>query len=68
MVEERAAYRGDIGATDPAELIFLDESGVSTAMTRRHARAPRGERACGSAAGAGSRSWARSASAGWSAR
>jgi transposase len=51
VVEERAAYREDAGAVDPAGLIFLDEGGVSTDMTRRHARAPRGERACGSAPG-----------------
>jgi transposase len=30
-------------------LIFVDESGVNTAMTRRYARAPRGERATDSA-------------------
>jgi transposase len=51
VVEERATYREDTGAVDPAELIFLDESGISTDMTRRHARAPRGERACGSVPG-----------------
>jgi transposase len=51
VVEERAAYREDTGAVDPAGLIFLDESGISTDMTRRHARSPRGERACGAAPG-----------------
>jgi transposase len=51
VAEERAAYREDTGAADPAGLIFLDESSVSTDMTRRHARAPRGERACGAAPG-----------------
>ena len=35
------------GRLDPAELIFVDESGVDTRMTRRFARAPRGERARG---------------------
>jgi hypothetical protein len=29
---------------DPAWLVFLDESGVTTEMTRRYGRAPRGER------------------------
>ena len=29
---------------DPARLVFLDESGVTTEMTRRYGRAPRGER------------------------
>jgi hypothetical protein len=33
----------------PAEqLVFLDESGVTTKMARSHARAPRGQRAYGS--------------------
>jgi hypothetical protein len=67
-VEERAAYREDTGAVDPAGLIFLDESGVSTDMTRRHARGASGPAARRRAAGAGSRSWARSASTGWPAR
>jgi transposase len=29
---------------DPERLVFVDESGVSTEMTRRYGRAPRGER------------------------
>jgi transposase len=29
---------------DPSRLVFLDESGASTTMTRRHGRAPQGER------------------------
>jgi transposase len=29
---------------DPARLVFLDESGTQTSMTRTHGRAPRGER------------------------
>ena len=29
---------------DPVRLVFLDESGVTTEMTRRYGRAPRGER------------------------
>jgi transposase len=35
-----------VGA-DPRRLIFLDESGLDTRMTRSHARAPRGRRAVG---------------------
>jgi transposase len=31
-------------ALDPAKLVFLDETGASTAMTRSHGRCPRGER------------------------
>ena len=29
---------------DPARLVFLDESGATTAMTRRYGRGPRGQR------------------------
>jgi len=29
---------------DPAKLVFLDETGATTKMARRHGRAPRGER------------------------
>lgn len=32
-----------------ADLVFLDETGTNTAMSQRYARAPRGERANGSA-------------------
>ena len=48
MAAERAAYRGETAEADPADLIFVDESGVTTRMARTHARAPRGERARGS--------------------
>ena len=34
---------------DPQRLVFVDEAGVSTAMVRTHARAPRGQRAYGTA-------------------
>ena len=36
-----------MAATDPAELVFVDECGTHTSMTRRRARAPRGARARG---------------------
>jgi transposase len=36
-----------VGPLDPAGFVFVDESGTNTAMTRRWARAPRGERAVG---------------------
>jgi transposase len=36
---------------DAAKLVFLDESGMDTAMTPTHARAPRGRRAVGRAPG-----------------
>ncbi len=44
MKAERAAWREEFAAIDPSRLVFLDESGATTAMTRRYGRAPRGER------------------------
>jgi hypothetical protein len=43
----RAAWWAEVATLDPARLIFVDESGTHTAMTRLRARAPRGERAIG---------------------
>lgn len=40
----REAFVAEIGQVAPEDLIYLDESGVSTQMTRLYARAPRGER------------------------
>src|SRR5687768_12597955 len=36
-----------MAGVDPARLVFIDECGTHTSMTRRRARAPRGERAHG---------------------
>jgi transposase len=47
--EERAVFCERIGQLDPKDLVFLDETGITTAMTRLYARAPRNERARGSA-------------------
>ena len=47
MAEERAAYRDEVAEAEPADLLFVDESGIATRMTRTHARAPRGGRARG---------------------
>ena len=49
VAEERAAWRAEVaaGRLDPTRLIFVDESGIDTRMTRRFARAKRGERARG---------------------
>jgi transposase len=44
---DRAAWRHEVAALDPARFVFIDESGTNIAMTRRYARAPRGERASG---------------------
>jgi transposase len=47
--EERATWREQIiGQIDPKLLVFVDECGTHTSMTRRYARAPKGERAYGS--------------------
>ena len=40
----REAFLIRLRSISPEELIYLDESGVSTQMTRRYARAPRGVR------------------------
>jgi transposase len=47
--EERAAFCERIHQLDPKDLVFIDETGITTAMTRLYARAPRNERARGSA-------------------
>jgi transposase len=46
---ERAAWREEFAAVDPARLVFLDETGASTAMDRTHGRAPSGVRVDGPA-------------------
>jgi len=43
----RAAWRAEVAALDPAQLVFLDETATHLAMTPRYARAPRGERVRG---------------------
>lgn len=43
----RTAWREAITALDPADLLFVDETSTHTALTRRRARAPRGQRAVG---------------------
>jgi len=44
---ERAAWREEFAAVDPTKLVFVDESGASTAMDRTHGRAPSGVRVDG---------------------
>jgi AraC-like DNA-binding protein len=46
---ERAHNRDLSAALDPRRVKFMDESGLNLAMTRLYGRAPRGERALGSA-------------------
>lgn len=48
---ERAVFCARVRQIDPKELVFIDETGITTAMTRLYARAPRGARARGSAPG-----------------
>ena len=43
----RASWRDEAAALAPETLLFLDETSTHTAMTRRRARAPRGQRAHG---------------------
>lgn len=52
MMAARRAWRTDkdaLGGITPERLVFLDECGVQTNMARLYGRAPRGERACGTA-------------------
>ena len=49
MAAARAAWHADLAGIAPGRLVFLDESGIDTRLTRTHARAPRGERAVGHA-------------------
>src|SRR5512135_3021202 len=41
---EREAWRAEFAAIDPSRLVFLDETGATTAMTRTRGRASRGRR------------------------
>jgi transposase len=47
VARARAAWRRELAGVDPRRLVFLDESGIDTRMTRSRARAPRGQRAVG---------------------
>jgi transposase len=48
---KRAAFKERIAAVDPMHLVFVDETGATTAMTRTHGRAPIGERVVGAVPG-----------------
>jgi transposase len=45
--EARAAWWRAVTLLDPDKPVFIDEAGTRTAMTRTHARAPKGQRAYG---------------------
>ncbi len=47
--KKRRRFRREVRQIEPKKLVFVDETGVTTAMTPAYARAPRGERAVGSA-------------------
>ncbi len=47
VAQARAAWRAELAGIDPRRLVFLDESGIDTRLTRTHGRAPRGRRAVG---------------------
>src|SRR3954454_18691079 len=40
--EQRREFREELADTDPRKLVFVDECGANTAMTRTHGRAPVG--------------------------
>ena len=42
--EQRRAFCEELAGIDPARLVFVDECGADTAMTRDYGRAPAGER------------------------
>src|SRR5512143_3455276 len=46
---KRRRFRREVRTIEPEKLVFVDETGVTTAMTPAYARAPRGQRAVGSA-------------------
>src|SRR5215210_1162400 len=48
---KRAAWREQTRGVDPSRYVYLDEVGSHLGMTRRYSRAPRGERAYGTAPG-----------------
>jgi hypothetical protein len=43
VAEERENWRKDQGNLDPAKVVFIDETAITTDMTRTHGRSPRGE-------------------------
>ena len=47
--KKRRSFRKEVGQIEPGRLVFVDETGVTTAMTPTHAWSPRGERAVDSA-------------------
>jgi transposase len=48
---KRRAFRKKVAGIEPEHLVFVDETGANTAMTRTHGRAPKGERVEGAVPG-----------------
>jgi transposase len=48
---KRRAFRKKVAGIDPHRLVFIDETGANTAMTRTHGRAPAGQRVEGAVPG-----------------
>ena len=44
MAKARAEWKAEQPVLDPDRLVFIDETGASTNMTRRYGRCPKGER------------------------
>jgi transposase len=42
--QQRGEFRAELAGVDPHRLVFVDESGANTAMTRTYGRAPVGQR------------------------
>ncbi len=49
--QQRAVFAEEVDEIDPEHLVFVDESGATTVMTRTHGRAPAGERVPGAVPG-----------------
>ena len=49
--QQRQAFAEAVAGVDPERLVFVDESGATTAMTRTYGRAPAGERVPGAVPG-----------------
>jgi transposase len=47
VAEKRRAWAQRVPGLDPHKLVFIDETGANTKMTRRYGRAPRGQRVIG---------------------
>lgn len=51
IAHERASFQQQVQQLDPSRFVFVDEAGAATNLVRRYGRAPRGERARGTAPG-----------------